>query len=73
MCNWLSDQKCVGTKYKTKIFNSLLVFYFVSKHFWSESQLHMIWPYIAKEIPYCQQHFDSQNSEQLIGNYNKKA
>ena len=46
MCNWISVRKYFGTKYKTEISNSLSDSYLVPKHFRSESQWHMIRPYI---------------------------
>ena len=48
MCNWLSNQKYFGTKYKNESELEISVFYLVPKHFRSESQLHMIWPLIPK-------------------------
>ena len=44
MCNWLSDRKCFGIKWKPEISNSILVFPLVPKNFQSDLPLNwLIW------------------------------
>ena len=60
---WLKE--CFDTKYKSEISNSLSEFHLVPKHFWSESELHMIQHWVLRLLDFwpCEKlkslkHFD---------------